>query len=317
MNPVQTCSNTERRHAGEHLGIMAAVLSSSLGGVNTAVTRYAIGETDPVSLAGLRFGLGFLLLVPLALTMKCRWPSGRDWPVVAALGFLFFGVFMGLFNLALRYTSAARGALALSTLPLVTMLIAAALKTEPLAARKLVGALLAIGGVAVTLLTGLGHAPPRAWRGDVIMVAATVCMAFYSIWSPPFIARSSPLGFVTAGMGVGSLIVCLLAWLGGGLAGASAFDARQWAAIAYLGILGEAVTFFLWVFALARTTATKVTNTIALNPLSASIAATLLIGEPFGPYIVVGTVAVFSGILIASTERPVAPANLTTEPTGT
>ena len=40
----------------------------------------------------------------------------------------------------------------------------------------------------------------------------------------------------------------------------------QWAAVAYLGVVGAAVTFFLWVFALARTTPTKVTNTITAQP---------------------------------------------------
>src|SRR5438552_1482140 len=100
-----------RRSAGESIGVLAACFYCSLGGINTAVTRYIIGATDPVALAGMRFGLGFLLLLPIALALKARWPKVRDWLGVAALGILFFAVFMGLFNLSLRYTSAARGAL--------------------------------------------------------------------------------------------------------------------------------------------------------------------------------------------------------------
>ena len=38
-----------------------------------------------------------------------------DWPAVAGLGFLFFAVFFVVYNLALSYTSVARGTLALST----------------------------------------------------------------------------------------------------------------------------------------------------------------------------------------------------------
>jgi drug/metabolite transporter (DMT)-like permease len=134
------------------------------------------------------------------------------------------------------------------------------------------------------------------------MTAATICMALYSVWSRPFIARSSPLGFVTTGMGFGSLVVCLVAVVGGGFAGLGDFGAGQWAAIVYLGTFGAALTFFLWVFALARTTPTKVTNTITLNPLTASIVATFLVGEPVGPSLLVGIVAVFTGILVASTQ---------------
>jgi drug/metabolite transporter (DMT)-like permease len=294
------------KRSGEGLGVLAAILSSSVGGITTAVTRYVIGATDPVTLAGMRFGLGFLLLLPIALALRSRWPRRKDWLGVALLGILFFAVFFGLFNLALRYTSAARGALAVSTLPLMTMLAASALRVERLTKRKSVGVLIAIGGVALALIAGLRDAPQGAWRGDAIMVAATLCFALYSIWSRPFIARSSPLGFVTASMGSGSLVVCLIALAGGGFARTSDFGAGQWTAVVYLAVFGAALTFFLWVFALARTTPTKVTNTITLNPVTASIVATYLVGEPIGLYLLVGIAAVFTGILIASTDRSAA-----------
>ncbi len=299
--------------SGEALGILAAILSSSLGGINTAATRYVIGATDPITLAGLRFGLGFLLVLPIALALKSRWPKGRDWLGVVMLGILFYAVFMGLFNLSLRYTSAARGALALSTLPLVTMLVAATLRAEPLTWRKSLGVLIAIGGVAVALVTGLREAPQGAWRGDAIMVAAVFCFALYNVGSRPFIARSSPLGFLTAGMGSGSLVVCLFAWAGGGLASPGDFGVGQWAAVIYLALFGGALTFFLWVFALARTTPTKVTSTITLNPVSASVVATFLVGEPIGLYLLIGVAAVFTGILIASMDRSEGPKNVVRE----
>jgi len=101
------------RWRGEGLGVLAAILSSSLGGINTATTRYLMSATDPVTFVALRFGLGFLLLLPIALALRSGWPKGRDWLGVALLGILFFAVFQGVFNLSLEYTSAARGALAL------------------------------------------------------------------------------------------------------------------------------------------------------------------------------------------------------------
>ena len=61
------------------------------------------------------------------------------------------------------------------------------------------------------------------------------------------------------------------------------------------------------VFALARTTPTKVTSTITLNPLTASVVATFLVDEPIGLHLLIGIAAVFIGILIASTNRSAAP----------
>jgi drug/metabolite transporter (DMT)-like permease len=218
---------------------------------------------------------------------------------------LFFALFMGLFNLSLRYTTAARGALALSTLPLMTMVVGAALRIEPLTARKTIGVLVAMAGVALALATGLDDAPAGAWRGDAIMVAAALCYSLYNVWSRPFIARSDSLAFVTAGMGAGSACLALLAWASGGFAAAGRFGLAQWTAVTYLVVIGAALTFFLWVFALARTTPTRVANTITLNPVTASIVAAILLGEPIGFNLVVGVAAVFAGIWLASTDRHV------------
>jgi drug/metabolite transporter (DMT)-like permease len=287
----------------QRLGILAAVVSSSIGGMNTAVTRFAIGATDPVTLGAFRFGLGFVLLLPLALALRNRWPVGRDWLGVVLLGILFFAVFQGSFNWALEYTTAARGALALSVLPLLTMVVGVALRVEPLGARKAAGVLIAMAGVAVALATGLAEAPAGAWRGDLIMIAATLCFAFYNVWSRPFIARSGSLPFVTAGMGAGGGCLAMLAWAGGGFASAGAFGWPQWIAVLHLVVIGAAVTFFLWVFALAHTTPTRVANTITLNPVMAAIVAAILLGEPIGLNLIVGVAAVFAGIWLASTER--------------
>jgi drug/metabolite transporter (DMT)-like permease len=294
----------------ETIGVLVAVLSSAFGGTAAAVTRYMVGTVDPVTLAAFRFGIGALVLAPLALAAGAALPRGRDWLGVALLGVLFFAVFFVFYNIAMAYTSAARGALALSTLPLWTMVVAAALGAEPLTLRKTLGVLIALGGVALALLAGLGAAPDGgwrsaapdgAWRGDLIMAGATLCMAFYNVWSRPFIARSSPLGFATASMGAGAVCLVLVAGLSGGFAVTRAFGAAQWTAVIYLGVFGGAAAFFLWVLALRMTTPTRVANTMTVNPIAASILAAVLVQEPIGLNLVLGLAAVGGGIWLAST----------------
>src|SRR5687767_910821 len=124
---------------GEILGIAAALLSSLLGGTSVAVTRYVVDAIDPLALGAFRFGIGFIFLLPVSLLSGGRWPRRTDWAGVAALGALFFGLFPVLFNASLSYTTSARGALALSTLPLLTMLTAALLGIERLTTRKFTG----------------------------------------------------------------------------------------------------------------------------------------------------------------------------------
>jgi drug/metabolite transporter (DMT)-like permease len=237
----------------------------------------------------------------VALALRCRWPRGRDWLGVAALGAMFYGAFFVVYGEALYYTSAARGALAVSTLPVLTMIVAALLGREALTARKTLGVLVALGGVVIALATGLGEAPPQAWRGDVMMTAAMLSMALYNVLSRPLMARSSPLGYATAGMAFGSGVNVLAAWHGGGFQAVASFDAAQWIAALYLGAFAGALGFYLWVYALERATPTRVANTITVSPIAAALLAAVLLGEPIGISLLVGVMAVGAGIWIAST----------------
>src|SRR6266852_4899569 len=75
-----------------------AVVSSSVGGSSAAVTRYLAAGADPIALAIVRFGLGFLIVLPVAAAARIRWPRLQDWPGVAGLGVMFFAIAIVLYN---------------------------------------------------------------------------------------------------------------------------------------------------------------------------------------------------------------------------
>ena len=304
-----------RQEAGlaEGIGVLLAIASSCLGGTAAAVTRYLVGNADPLTLAILRWGIGFTVVLPVAILLRARWPQRSDWLGVAVLGICFFGLFFILYNLAVGYTTAARASLALSTLPLQTMLVGSLLGIEPLTARKSAGVGLAVVGVIAALASGLSAEPTGAWRGELIMTGAVLCMAFYNVWARPFIQRSSALGFLTVGMGDGAAVVILFG-LADRLAVLGRFATEQWMAGVYLGVAGGAFAFILWVLALQRTTPARVANTMTVNPLAASLLANQLVGEPITLNLVIGLVAVFAGIWVATTQRQRQPSSA---PSGT
>ena len=218
------------------------------------------------------------------------------------LGIAFFGLFFVLYNIAIGYTTAARASLALATLPLHTMVVGALLGIEPLTVRKSAGVCVAVFGVIAALASGLSAAPIGAWRGELIMTAAVLCMAFYNVLSRPFIKRSSALGFLTVGMGAGAAVLIVVGALTGSVAVLESFGTAQWIAGIYLGVGGGALAFILWVLALERATPTRVATTMTVNPIAAALLATQLVGEPITLNLVIGLVAVFAGIWIATTE---------------
>jgi drug/metabolite transporter (DMT)-like permease len=285
---------------GEIIGVLAAVTSSSIGGLAVAITRLVVGATDPVTLGAFRFGIGSLLLLPLVWGKRRLWPHARALASIAGLGLLYFGVFPVLFNWSLIYTTAARGSLALSTLPVLTMLVAALLREEPLTRLKTAGVIVATLGVAVALLTDLGSAPAGAWQGDVLMIGAALCMAFYSVWSQPLAKRYGTIVYTALAMTFGACALVLLAWARAGFAASARFGPVEWSAVGFLGIFGGAATFLLWSYALERTTPTRVAIAVTVNPIVSALFAAHALDEPISANLMLGLLLVTSGIAIAT-----------------
>jgi drug/metabolite transporter (DMT)-like permease len=285
------------------IGVLAAVASSSIGGLSVGVTRFVVGATDPITLGAFRFGIGGALLAPLALRQRKRWPRLATLVPIAGLGLLYFALFPVLFNASLIYTTAARGSLALSTLPVLTMLVGALLRVEPLTRRKIAGVAIATAGVALALTTNLGVAPAGAWRGDLLMVAAALCMALYSVWSRPFARTYGTIVYTAFAMICGGLVLVGLAWTTGGFAVAASFAPVQWSVVAFLGIFGGALTFILWSYALERTTPTLVAISVTVNPIVSAIFAAYVLGEPITMNLIAGLVFVAIGIVVATSNR--------------
>jgi len=288
---------------GELWGVAAAAASSALGGTSIAATRYLVGHLDPLAIGSFRFGIGCLLLAPVTLFGGQGWPGRGDRLRTAGLGLLFFALFPILFNASLIHTSSARGALALSTLPLLSLVVGAALGRETLTARKSLGVLAAMTGVGFALLSGLAEAPPQAWKGDLLMIAAALCMAFYGIWSKPVIRRCGAIPFTTVAMACGATALIAISLIRGSFEAVGRFATPQWSAALYLGVIGAALTFYLWAYALGKVSPTSVAVTVTVNPVTASLVAAALLGEPIGWNLAAGILVVGFGIWLATTER--------------
>ena len=73
--------------------------------------------------------------------------------------------------------------------------------------------------------------------------------------------------------------------------------------LAFLGVFGGALGFFLWTFALTRLTPTQVAVYINLNPLVAMVLAAVLLAERLTILFAAGFGAVLLGVLCWLTGR--------------
>src|SRR5262249_37721092 len=153
-------------------------------------TRFVVDQTGPASLALLRYAIGVLVLLPAVLVATRPRFAARGLAPIAALGIVQFGVLIALLNYGLRSVPSARAALIFATLPLLTMLLAAALGHERLSLATTAAVLLTLAGVAMALgekALWRSDSSPR-WLGEAAVFGATLSGAACSVlW--PYVRR--------------------------------------------------------------------------------------------------------------------------------
>src|SRR5690242_15461893 len=114
--------------------VVGASLSTAFGGTAAIATRYVIGESDAVALAFLRhFGCGLLVAGLAWATLGRRARIARaDLLPITGLALLQFALYGWLFTAAFAYVPAARAALVMTLMPLVTLVLASAVGRERL-----------------------------------------------------------------------------------------------------------------------------------------------------------------------------------------
>ncbi|MDX2202079.1 MAG: DMT family transporter [Hyphomicrobiaceae bacterium] len=282
-----------------HAAAAAAALSA---GAAVVATRFVIGETDPLALVLYRYVISVLCFAPV---LPALWPRGgvafSELAKIAVLAVLFFVLFPWAFNASLQYVPAARGAVGLATIPIQTLIVAAAFGRETLTPGKIAGVALAFSGVAVAMGTAaFGRANADYPIGDGLMLLGVLCAAVYSVFSRATLMRHGPI-FVTAlAMAIAVAVLLPIVGLLQGAAAWPAFTMRGWLAVVFLGTVAGTVQFSLFMWALRALPPTTTVLYLTLNPIAAMALGVGLLGEQLTVELVAGMALVLVGILVGS-----------------
>ena len=290
------------------------LLAAILAGASVVATRVAVQSVPPLSLAVMRYAQGGLILgVCLLLLARSQLCVRRqDLLTLIVLGTLLFAAFPLLFNAGLRLTEASRGSLMLATVPAWSALLARLSGQERLVTRQIIGLALATGGVAVAIaergLDWEGHG--AALVGDGLILVAALCGAAYGVLVKRISGRYSPLTVTAYGMLIGTFMLLPAALAEGLPAAVVGLDGQTLMLVLFLGVLGGAVLWYLYGFALSKLTPTQVAVYVNLNPLSAMILATMLLGERVTGAVLLGFAMVLAGVVLMNWPKrvPVATA---------
>jgi drug/metabolite transporter (DMT)-like permease len=278
----------------------AAAIAAILVGTGMVATRFVIDQSDPVSLALLRYLIGSLCLLPPVLISGWTRFARRDVVPIALLGIGQFGILIVLLNFGLQYIGAGPGALIFATLPLMTMMLAAALGHEALTPLKSAGVALTVVGVAFALggKLALPGAARGSWIGEFAVFASALTGAVCAVLYRPYLRRYPALQVSAFAMLASVAFLAILAAWQGFFGAVPRFTPGGWLAVSFIGV-SSGVGFYLWLWALKHATPTKVTVFMALSPITAALLGALLLSERLSPLFLAGLGCVAFGLRLA------------------
>jgi O-acetylserine/cysteine efflux transporter len=275
------------------------VLGTILAGGNSVAIRFSNAELPPFWGATMRLGLAALVLWLIVLVRRSPLPRGRAAVGIILYGVLSFGAFLSLVYLGLVNVGAGLATVILALVPLLTLFLAFAHGLEPFRWRGLLGALLAVGGIALAFFEQPGGGVPLL--SLLAVVAGAASMAEGSVVVKQF-PKSDPVVTNALAATVGTAIVLALSFVVG--------ENRQlpmrpttWFAISYLVIIGTATVFTLFLFVIKRWTASATSYQFVLMPFVTITVAALLLGETVTPMFALGGVLVLAGVWIGAFSR--------------
>jgi drug/metabolite transporter (DMT)-like permease len=271
-------------------------------GAAIVASRFVVAEVPPLTLAMLRYAIGFLCLLPFAvpaLRGALALLRTRDLLAMAALGTGQFGILIALLNWGLQTVPAAPAALLFSLFPLLTLVFGAASGREQVTRSLAFGVLLSIAGVALSLLPKLQAGHAGGWWGELAVLASACVGALCSVLYRPYLQRYPTVPVSGFAMLASVLFLALIALREDWPAQISGLDAKAWAVIAFIG-LSSGVGYFWWLYALKHESPTRVTVFLALNPVTATLLGWLVLGEPLQPSLLAALALIALGLWLAT-----------------
>lgn len=292
------------------IAVALLLWASAFAGIRAGLN----GGYGPGQVALLRFGTASIVLFGYAVATRMRLPDRRDVPLIALAGFIGITVYHVALNFGEQSVTAGAAALLISTSPIFTAVLSAAVLKEHITRVGWGGIFVSFGGIA---LIAFGEGGGLSLNADaLIILLAAFAASLYMIVGKRPLRQYSALQFTTYIIWAGTLP--MLVFLPGLLDQMPAASEGATLAVVYLGIFPGALSYVLWSYALSRMPASALATFLYAQPVNAIVIAWIWLGELPSALAVIGGVISLAGVVAVNVkgiaeERNV-PAPLTGDP---
>ena len=284
------------------IGLLYGLGAASIWGGLYVVSKVVLDVIPPFTLVTLRLILGALTLV-IVLWLR-GFPKISKGQILRALGvgFVGYGVSLGLQFLGTKLSTAANGSLVTSATPAFVLLFAWMILGERITKPRLIALILATSGVIAVIDPRSAQLNPDLFTGNLILIGAAITWALYSVLVRKVTQDTDVLLFSTlAFLGGLPINVPVGVWEMSTL-GVGEINLGVVGGVLFIGIISTALAMVLWNTAFAYLDAGLASLTFFAQPVVGTLLGWLFLGERITPLFLLGGVLIGAGLLISSRE---------------
>ena len=260
--------------------------------------KIGLRDLPPISYAGIRFLVAIIVLFAVSAGRVGLLPRrGFDYVVLSFTGVLMFAVNYGLLFWGELHVSSGLAAVLQATIPMFGMLFAHfMLPDEPLQLHKLLGALVAVGGVALICERLLGFNGLMALWGGLGIILGAASAAFSNVVLKARAIQLAPAMIAAWQMIFGAAPLLLIGFMVEGNPLKFHWSMISIFCLLYLAIIGSALTFLLLYWLLPRMTVARLQTISLITPPGAVALGWAVGGETFSLWSLLGACLVLVGV---------------------
>jgi drug/metabolite transporter (DMT)-like permease len=286
--------DAEARPTSEAGPWVAFAACSAIWGSTFLVISIGNDALAPVWAATLRLVLAALLLGGVTLARRQAFPRGAALRAALGYGVAQFGVNLPLLYWGEKVVPSGLSAVVYATIPLSSALITRAFRMERLTSAKVVGAVVALGGVAVLFSSTLhGRVAPLGLAA--ILVGATAASLGTTLLKRG--PRQDPFGANAAGCAIGAVIAAAISLALGEPHALPTTVRAAWPVI-YLAVAGSLGAYVIMSWLVHRWSVTRTAYVTVIVPIVALALGALVRHERLTASSFAGAALVLGGLLV-------------------
>ena len=280
------------------IGAMQIVTSAACFGLLGIFGKqaFAAGIT-PAELLSTRFAIASLILWSFVLLTRPHILSldKRQILACAILGIFGYALFTSLYFEALVFLSASLTVLLLYTFPVIVTIGAWILFKERISSAQILALPIVMLGLILLLR---GDTNVIAWQGVVLGLLSAVCYSAYVLASSRLLHSTNPLA---AGLLIMTFAALTMIFRSPpDISRLVNYNASAWIAILGLALVSTILAMILFLKGLEKLTNAEASMLSTIEPLTATILATIVLGETLSPLQIAGGAFVLGALLASS-----------------